>query len=97
MSKPYWVYIALCSDGTYYTGIALDVDKRIEQHNLGKGAKYTRSRRPVACAYREMCDDKGEALRRERAVKSLSRVEKQQLIEGYAVSFTLQETSIESE
>ncbi len=78
--KPYGVYIVRCADGTLYTGIAVDVDRRIEQHNAGKGAKYTRSRRPVACVYREECADKGEALRRELAIKALSRTEKEELI-----------------
>ena len=83
MSKPYWVYIVRCSDDTYYTGIAVDADARIEQHNAGKGAKYTRSRRPVTCVYREICIDKSVALRRELHIKSLTRHEKEGLIGRY--------------
>lgn len=84
--KPYWVYIVHCSDDTYYTGIAVNADARIEQHNAGKGAKYTRSRRPVTCVYREMCIDKGVALRRELHIKSLTRAEKEALIERFNVA-----------
>ena len=80
--KPYWVYIVLCADATYYTGIAVDVDARVAQHNAGKGAKYTRSRRPVECVYREQCEDKSAALRREIAVKRLSHAEKEALIDS---------------
>lgn len=81
--KPYWVYIVRCCDDTYYTGIAVDVEARIAQHNAGKGAKYTRSRRPVVCVYREECADKGDALRRELAIKALSRSEKEALIADF--------------
>lgn len=81
--KPYWVYIVHCADDTYYTGIAVDVEARIAQHNAGKGAKYTRSRRPVMCVYREECADKGDALRRELAIKALSRSEKEALIADF--------------
>lgn len=83
-TKPYWVYIVLCADDTYYTGIAVDADARIKQHNLGKGAKYTRSRRPVTCVYREMCIDKSVALRRELHIKSLTRAAKEDLIARFA-------------
>lgn len=80
MSKPYWVYIVRCADGTLYTGIAIDVDARIEQHNAGKGAKYTKTRRPVVCVYKEKCTDKSDALKREIAIKRMRRLEKEQLI-----------------
>ena len=96
-TKPYWVYIVRCSDDTYYTGIAVDADARIEQHNAGKGAKYTRSRRPVTCVYREICIDKSVALRRELRIKSLTRHEKEGLIGRYALSLTVQQSPVESE
>ena len=67
---------------TLYTGIAADVDKRLAVHQSGKGAKYTRGRGPLTVVYREKCDDKSAALRREREVKALSRKEKLALIEG---------------
>ena len=79
----YWVYILRCADGTLYTGIAADVDKRAAVHNRGRGAKYTRSRLPVEVVYREACPDKGAALRREYRIKQLSRPQKLALISIY--------------
>lgn len=78
----WWVYILRCGDGTLYTGTATDVDRRAAVHNSGKGAKYTRSRRPVTVVYREECGDKSAALRREWRIKRLTRGEKLALIEG---------------
>lgn len=76
---PWFVYMARCSDGSLYTGIARDVDARIEVHNAGKGAKYTRGRGPLElCAVRR-CASKGEALRLELAVKALPRPAKEGL------------------
>ena len=76
------VYILRCGDGTLYTGCTNDLPRRLEAHQSGKGAKYTRSRLPVALAYREEAPDKSAALRREIAVKRLSRREKLALIAG---------------
>lgn len=76
----YWVYILRCADGTLYTGITDDTQRRLAAHNSGKGAKYTRGRRPVQLVYREPCPDKSAALRREIAVKRLTRGEKLGLI-----------------
>lgn len=81
--KPYWVYILRCADGSLYTGITDDVERRAAAHNAGKGAKYTRGRGPVAVAYRELCPDKSAALRRELEIKKLSRAEKLLLIERW--------------
>lgn len=78
----WWVYILRCGDGTLYTGTAADVERRAAVHNSGKGAKYTRSRLPVAVIYREECGDRSSALRREIAVKRLSRAEKLALIQS---------------
>ena len=75
----YSVYILQCADGTYYTGIALDAEARYLKHNSGLGAKYTRGRRPVRLIYREDGYTRGEALRREREIKKLSRAEKNYL------------------
>ena len=75
----YWVYILRCRDGTFYTGSTNDVDRRSAVHNSGKGAKYTRGRLPVEVIYREECESKPAALRREAAIKRLSRSEKAQL------------------
>lgn len=79
---PYHLYILRCGDGTLYTGIAADVDKRLALHQSGKGAKYTRGRGPLTVVYREECADKSAALRRELEVKALPREKKLALIEG---------------
>lgn len=76
----YWVYILQCGDGTLYTGITTDLNRRIHQHNSGKGAKYTRSRLPVVLRYQEGPMDKSAALRREIAIKKMPRREKLNLI-----------------
>lgn len=72
-----------CADGTLYTGIARDAERRLQVHNSGRGAKYTRSRLPVYLVYRETQPDKSAALRREAEIKRLSRTEKLQLIAAY--------------
>ena len=77
------VYILQCSDGTLYTGITDDLSRRISMHNAGKGAKYTRGRGPVTLVYQESCPDKGGALRREHAIKSLPRAKKLELADAY--------------
>jgi putative endonuclease len=78
----YHVYIVKCSDNTFYTGIAKDIQKRLEEHNHSpKGAKYTKARRPVKLVYKESCEDRSEASKREYAIKRLTRVEKVALIE----------------
>lgn len=76
-----YVYILRCGDGTYYTGWTNDPSRRMQTHNQGRGAKYTRGRLPVELVYQERCADKGEALRRERAIKRLSRSQKERLIQ----------------
>ena len=76
------VYILRCGDGTLYTGCTNDLPRRLAAHQRGKGAKYTRSRLPVALAYREETEDKSAALRRELAIKRLDRRGKLALIEG---------------
>jgi putative endonuclease len=77
------VYIVKCSDGSLYTGVALNVDDRVNRHNAGKGAKYTRSRKPVELVYTESVDSKGDALRREYEIKQLAVKEKHRLIEQF--------------
>ena len=76
-----YVYILRCADGTLYTGWTNDLAKRVEAHNAGKGAKYTRSRLPVVLAYHEELGSKEEAMSREWHIKQLSREEKQRMIE----------------
>lgn len=78
----WFVYILRCGDGTLYTGITDDVERRLAVHRSGKGAKYTRGRGPLEVVYREEVPDKSAALRRERAIKGLSRVQKEALIEN---------------
>ena len=75
-----YVYILRCGDGTLYTGITTDVERRLEAHRQGKGAKYTRGRGPLELAYQDKCGTHSEALKREYAIKQLSREEKEQLI-----------------
>ncbi|MCR5501531.1 MAG: GIY-YIG nuclease family protein [Lachnospiraceae bacterium] len=82
MSKPYTVYILECADGTLYTGITNDPERRLKAHSEGKGAKYTRSRRPLKLVYQKVCGEKGEALREELRIKALSREKKLCLIRG---------------
>ena len=76
MEKGQYVYILECRDSTYYTGYTTDVDKRLETHNLGKGAKYTRSRRPCKLVYVRACESKSKALKLEYKIKQMSRKEK---------------------
>lgn len=78
---PYFVYMLRCADGTLYTGSAADIDRRAAAHNAGRGAKYTRGRLPAAVVYRESCADRSVALRREAAIKRLTRQQKLRLIE----------------
>ncbi len=75
-----YTYILRCKDGSLYTGWTNNLEKRMQDHNAGKGAKYTKSRRPVELVYYETFDTKEEAMRREYAVKQLSRTKKIQLI-----------------
>lgn len=76
----WWVYILRCADGTLYTGITNDPDRRLAQHNAGAASRYTRGRRPVGVVYRETAASRGGALRREAAIKALSRSAKEALI-----------------
>ena len=78
----WYVYILRCGDGSLYTGITDDVDRRLAAHRAGKGAKYTRGRGPLELVHREEYPDKGSALKREYAIKQLRREEKEQLIRG---------------
>lgn len=75
-----YTYIVKCSDGTFYTGWTNDLTRRMEEHNQGRGAKYTKARRPVTLIYYETFETKEEAMKREYAIKRLSRKEKEELI-----------------
>ncbi len=81
MDTPYYFYLLKCSDDSIYAGICIDLEKRLNSHNSGKGAKYTRSRLPVEIVYSEQLKNKSIALKREIEVKKWSRVKKLGLIE----------------
>ena len=80
MDKNWTVYILECRDGTLYTGITDDLERRLKAHESGKGAKYTRGRGPLVLRYQEELPDKGAALKRESALKRLRREEKLAII-----------------
>ena len=77
-----YVYIVECSDGTLYTGWTKDIDRRLQEHNQGIGARYTRGRYPVELLFLEAFASKEEAMSREFAIKKLSRREKLDLIKN---------------
>lgn len=79
------VYILCCSDGTYYTGITTDIDRRLEEHNTGKGAKYTRSRTPVQLEEYKLFKDRSDATKEELRIKKLTRAKKELLIGEWRV------------
>ena len=78
--RGWYLYIIECRDGTLYTGITNDLDRRLAQHNRGTASRYTRSRVPVTLMHKERCLTKSSALKKEYAVKSLSRREKEKYI-----------------
>jgi len=78
----WYVYMLRCGDGTLYTGSTDDVERRLAAHRAGKGAKYTRGRGPLELVYTEEWPDKSAALRREYAIKQLSREKKQKLFKS---------------
>lgn len=83
-SREHWfLYILECSDGTLYTGITKDLERRLEQHNAGKASRYTRVRRPVNLVYNELCSTRTAALVRECEVKEMTRQKKFSLIKNF--------------
>ena len=80
MESTWKLYMLRCRDGSLYTGITTDVEKRLEAHRSGKGAKYTRGRGPLELVYQEECGDHSTALKREIEIKALTREEKLNLI-----------------
>lgn len=81
-----YVYILRCKDDSLYTGWCVDLEKRLELHNSGKGAKYTRSKRPCKLVYYEEIDNKSEALKREIAIKKLTKAKKEDLVRSFSKS-----------
>lgn len=80
-SRTPWVYMLECADGSFYTGWTYHIPSRLAAHNAGKGAKYTRSRRPLRLIYQEPMADKSAALKREWALKQMSHKQKQALVQ----------------
>jgi len=85
MGKIWQVYIVRCADGTLYTGVACDIVRRVAEHNgkNGRGARYTKGRRPVLLSYTETHPDISEALKREASIKRLSKAKKETLVLSY--------------
>ena len=75
-----YTYILKCNDGSFYTGWTNDIEKRVADHNEGRGAKYTRGRTPVELVYYETFQTKEEAMKREYAIKHLSKLQKEKLV-----------------
>ena len=78
-----YVYILRCKDNSLYTGWCVDLEKRLALHNSGKGAKYTRAKGPCKLVYYEKISDKSEALKREIAIKKLSKTKKEDLVRNF--------------
>lgn len=74
------VYILKCGDGSFYTGITNDLERRLENHNNGCASRYTRSRLPVRLIFQEPCRSRGDALKKELAIKQLSRAQKEEYL-----------------
>jgi len=79
----WFVYVVRCSDKTLYTGVTTDAGRRVDEHNDGRGARYTRSRAPVELVYLEKAADRGAALKREHEIKSMSAFEKRLLVKKH--------------
>ena len=77
-----FTYILHCKDGTFYTGATKDIDRRLKEHNSGKASKYTAGRRPVKLVYWEEWSDYSGALKREKEIQKMSRMEKDRLVRG---------------
>jgi putative endonuclease len=84
MSSPeFFCYMVRCHDGSYYTGWTLDPERRVKQHNAGRGAAYTRLHRPVELVYIEPQPDRSSAMRRERRIKMMTHAQKETMAETY--------------
>ena len=76
----WYVYLLRCDDGSLYCGITTDLDRRVEEHNRGRGSKYTRGRTPVELVYSETVENRGAASKREYEIKHLDRAGKEALV-----------------
>jgi putative endonuclease len=90
----FWVYIVTCSDGTFYTGFTPDLKKRIKTHNKGRGAKYTRDRRPVRLVWKKEYRRFKPAFKLEKIIKRLTRPEKKSLVKGRRLSRVLADAGL---
>jgi putative endonuclease len=79
-NEPWFLYILECNDGSFYTGVTKDLDRRVSEHNAGKASRYTRIRLPVTLRYHEKCSGRAAALVRECEVKGYSRKKKEELV-----------------
>lgn len=77
----HYVYVLECADGSFYTGYTTDVERRVAEHNAGEGAKYTRGRTPVELVHTEGFESRSAAMKREHEIKTLSRGEKERLVD----------------
>lgn len=93
----WYVYIIQCKDGTYYTGITTNVERRLKEHNSGTGAKYTRSRSPVELEEYKEFKDRSEASKEEARIKKLTRIKKEKLIGEWRVERLRREHVIDIE
>lgn len=84
----FYVYMLRCNDGSLYTGQTKDLETRLKQHQQGTGAKYVRGRRPFELAYVEEADTRSAALKRELALRRLSKTEKERLAAGFRLKST---------
>ena len=84
----WFVYILLCENGSFYTGIALDPQKRLLVHQSGKGARYTKIHKPVALVYIELLTSQIEAMKRERELKTWPRKRKEKLVNNYTLKLS---------
>jgi putative endonuclease len=80
--RKFFCYIVQCADGTFYTGWTVDLDNRVKTHNAGRGARYTRTRRPVVLVYSERQPTRADAMRREAAIKRWPRARKLKIVES---------------
>ena len=85
-SHPWFLYILECQGGSFYTGITTDIERRLKTHNDGKGARFTRSRRPVKVIYQESLSTRAQALIREYKIKALPRIKKQALVAAVSIN-----------
>ena len=82
-SDAWFLYILKCKDATYYTGVTNDLERRLRMHQEGTASRYTRSRLPVKMLYHETCESRSDALKKEHAIKKLSRSDKEAYMRNY--------------